>query len=81
MLLWMMMEPNIEAVIKLPTGDMTLNIHDYFDHSDTMGFINFHNHELSETYGDIISYVMDKFISFYVTYLGGDQRARLFDLR
>ncbi|MHA1641512.1 MAG: hypothetical protein ACTSVX_02135 [Promethearchaeota archaeon] len=77
----MMMEPNIEVVIKLPTGDMTLNIHDYFEHSDVMGFINFHNHELSEEHGDIISYVMAKFINFYATCLGGDPKSELFDLR
>jgi len=81
MLLWMMMEPNIEAVIKLLTGDMTLNIHDYFDHSDVMGFLNFHNHELSDKHEDIISYVMDKFKSFYVTYLGGNKDSEIFDLR
>lgn len=81
MLFWMLMEPNIVAVIKLPTGDMTLDIYDFFEHSETMSFIHFHNHELSDKHGDIISYVMKKFIDFYATFLGGDPEANLFDLR
>jgi len=81
MLFWMMMEPNIVAVIKLPTGDMTVNIYDYFEHSELMSFANFHNHELSGEHGDIISYVMEKFIEFYRTYLHGPRDSEIFDLR
>jgi len=60
---------------------MTFDIHDYLDHSDTMSFTNFHNHELSDKHGDIISYVMEKFIDFYAKYLGGNLRSEIFDLR
>jgi len=81
MLFWMMMEPNIVAKIKLPTGDMTVDIYDYLDPSDTMSFTDFHNHELSNKHGDIISYIMEKFIDFYANFLGGDQKAKIFDLR
>jgi len=52
-----------------------------FSYSDTMNYLNFHNHELSDGHTDIISYVMDKFKGFYWKFLGGDQRSKLFDLR
>ncbi|MHA1642116.1 MAG: hypothetical protein ACTSVX_05245, partial [Promethearchaeota archaeon] len=81
MLFWMMMEPNIIAVVKFPSGDFILNIHDYFEHSDTMSFTSFHNHELSIDDVDMISYVMKKFIEFYKKFLGGDKRSEIFDLR
>jgi hypothetical protein len=113
MLFWMVMEPNIIPVVKLPNGNNFLimdifELHDtnrylgtltgdyappsgfeqdraqfskIFSHSDLMDFVNFHNHELSDTHGDMISYVMAKFIIHYVSFLKGKQNSKLFDLR
>ena len=113
MVFWMVMEPNIVPVVRLPNGDTYLvmdlyNIYDegeftdiltgtfnppsgfkqfqeqykgIFTHSDIMNFLNFHNHKLSDSHNDMISYVMAKFKNHYVNFLKGDINSKLFDLR
>jgi len=114
MIFWMMMEPNIVPVVKLPNGENYLimdiyNLYDgnefideltlsefappsgfeqyqqqffeIFSRSDINNFVNFHNHELNDRHSDMISYVMDKFINHYRSFLKGDRNSELFDLR
>ena len=52
-----------------------------FSSPDIMNFLNFHNHKLSDSHSDMISYVMAKFSDHYVSFLKGKQNSKLFDLR
>ena len=53
---------------------------DIFNPSNTVNFVNFHNHEQSNIHSDMISYVMKKFKEFYML-LGGKDWSNLIDLR
>lgn len=113
MVLWIVMEPNIVPVVRLPNKDTYLVLDlfrildedefssvltgsysppsglkqfqeqylEIFSYSDVKNFLNFHNHKLSDTHTDMISYVMDKFIRFYAKFLGGNLQSKLSDLR
>ena len=109
----MMMEPNMFAVIKLPSNDNFFymdiySLYDYgyvsggidggldsvsnykeydddftevFTYGDIRHFLGFHNHELSKSYDNIIDYIMNKVLQHYITFLGGNDRVKIFDLR